>query len=77
MSSTTTIRADALRAAIVKREAQLDVALHDLVAAAGARASIWHYVVRYRWQFLIGAVVAGAWLGHRRRRTNRATDGRR
>jgi hypothetical protein len=66
MNATTTMQADELRAAIVKREAQLDAALHDLVSAAEARASLGHYVGRYPWQFLIGALVAGAWLGRRR-----------
>lgn len=71
MSSTTTTtttatQADELRAAIVKREAQLDGALRDLVAAAEARASLGHCVCRYPWQFLVGALVAGAWLGRRR-----------
>jgi hypothetical protein len=66
MSSTTTLQTDELRAAIARREAQLDGALHDLVAAAEARASLGHYVGRYPWQFLIGALVAGAWLGRRR-----------
>lgn len=66
MSSTTTMKADELRAAIVKREAQLDGALHDLVAAAEARASLGHYVGRYPWHFVIGALLAGAWLGRRR-----------
>ena len=66
MSSTPTIQADELRAAIAKHEAQLDVALHDLVSAAEARASLGHYVGRYPWQFLVGALLAGAWLGRRR-----------
>jgi hypothetical protein len=66
MSSTTTLQTDELRAAIARREAQLDGALHDLVAAAEARASLGHYFGRYPWQFLIGALVAGAWLGRRR-----------
>ena len=55
-----------LRAAIGRREEQLDHALKDLVAAAETRASLGHYVARYPWQFLFGAVVVGAWLGRRR-----------
>lgn len=55
-----------LRAAIGRREEQLDHALADLVAAAEARASLGHYVVRYPWQFLLGGLVVGAWLGRRR-----------
>jgi len=66
MKSTSTNEAEALRAAIGRREAQLDHALEDLVAAAEARASLGHYVARYPWQFLLGAVVVGAWLGRRR-----------
>jgi hypothetical protein len=55
-----------LRAAIGRREEQLDHALEDLVAAAEARASLGHYVARYPWQFLLGGLVVGAWLGRRR-----------
>jgi len=66
MKSTSTNEAEALRVAIGRREAQLDHALEDLVAAAEARASLGHYVARYPWQFLLGAVVVGAWLGRRR-----------
>ncbi|MCA1664998.1 MAG: hypothetical protein LC659_12125 [Myxococcales bacterium] len=66
MKSTSTNEAEALRAAISRREAQLDQALEELVAAAEARASLGHYVARYPWQFLIGGLVVGAWLGRRR-----------
>jgi hypothetical protein len=55
-----------LRAAIGRREEQLDHALEDLVAAAEARASIGHYVARYPWQFLLGGLLVGVWLGRRR-----------
>lgn len=63
---TKTDEAEVLRVAIARREDQLDHALKDLVAAAEARASLGHYVARYPWQFLLGALVLGAWLGHRR-----------
>jgi hypothetical protein len=66
MKTTAMSQEDELRAAISRREAQLDAALKDLVAAAESRASLGHYVGRYPWQFLIGALVAGAWLGRRR-----------
>ena len=66
MKSTSTNETDALRAAISRREAQLDHALEDLVAAAEARASLGHYVARYPWQVLLGGLVFGAWLGRRR-----------
>lgn len=66
MKSTSTNEAEALRAAISRREAQLDDALADLVAAAEARASLGHYVARYPWQFLLGGLMLGAWLGRRR-----------
>lgn len=65
-TSRTNEAADALRLAIERREEQLDHALKDLVAAAEARASLGHYVARYPWQFLLGGVVVGAWLGWRR-----------
>jgi hypothetical protein len=57
-----------LRAAIGRREAQLDHALEDLVAAAEARASLGHYVAKYPWQFLLGGLLVGVWLGARRPR---------
>jgi hypothetical protein len=55
-----------LRAAIACREAQLDHALRALVTAAETRASLGHYVARYPWQFLLGGLVFGAWIGRRR-----------
>jgi hypothetical protein len=55
-----------LRASIGRREKQLDHALEDLVVAAEARASLGHYVARYPWQFLLGALIVGVWLGRRR-----------
>jgi hypothetical protein len=55
-----------LRASIGRREKQLDHALEDLAAAAEARASLGHYVAKYPWQFLLGALIVGAWLGRRR-----------
>jgi hypothetical protein len=57
-----------LRAAIGRREEQLDHALEDLVAAAEARASLGHYVAKYPWQFLLGGLLVGVWLGARRPR---------
>lgn len=66
MNTTPTNEEQALRAAIGRREEQLDRALEDLVTAAEERASLGHYVARYPWHFLLGALLAGAWLGHRR-----------
>lgn len=66
MKSPPTDQAEALRAAIGRREAQLDEALEKLVAAAEARASLGHYVAKYPWHFLLGGLVVGAWLGRRR-----------
>lgn len=63
---TTTTRAQDLRLAISRREEQLERALEDLVTAAESRASLGHYLARYPWQFLIGGLVLGAWLGRRR-----------
>jgi hypothetical protein len=56
----------ALRLAIGRREEQLEHALADLVAAVEARASLRHYVARYPWHFLLGALGLGVWLGRRR-----------
>jgi hypothetical protein len=61
-----TAEAEELRLAIGRREVQLDDALQNLVAVAEERASLGHYVARYPWQFLLGALVFGAWLGRRR-----------
>ena len=66
MKATPTMKEQELRVAIGRREEQLDHALEDLVAAAEARASLGHYLARYPWQFLLGGVVVGAWLGRRR-----------
>ncbi|MGZ3407793.1 MAG: hypothetical protein ACXVAN_15185 [Polyangia bacterium] len=66
MKVTPTTEEQELRAAIGRREEQLEHALGDLVAAAEARASLGHYVARYPWQFLLGGLVVGAWLGRRR-----------
>ena len=66
MKTNPTTQEQELRAAIVRREAQLDHALKALVTAAEARASVGHYVARYPWQFLLGGLVVGAWLGRRR-----------
>ena len=65
-TTTATMQQQELRAAIGRREAQLDAALQNLVAAADARASLGHYVRRYPWQFLLGGVLVGAWLGQQR-----------
>jgi hypothetical protein len=76
MKSTSTNEAEALRGAISRHEAQLEHALEDLVAAAEARASVGHYVARYPWQFLLGGVLVGAWLGRRGSATQRRTHER-
>ncbi len=54
-----------LREKISHREQQLEEALKDLVGAAEARASLGHYVGRYPWHILGGAVLFGIWLGRR------------
>jgi hypothetical protein len=56
----------ALRLAIDRREQQLETAVADLVRAAEARTSLGHYVARYPWQFVLGGLLLGAWLGRRR-----------
>jgi hypothetical protein len=56
----------ALRREIGEREQQLDVDLKRLVLAAEARASLGHYVARYPYQFVIGGLVLGLWLGRPR-----------
>lgn len=66
MKPTQEDEAEALRVAIGRRELQLEHALSDLVTAAEARASLGHYVARYPWQFLLGGLLLGAWLGRRR-----------
>ena len=66
MKATRKEEEDALRLAIGRRELQLEHALEDLVAAAETRASLGHYVARYPWQFLLGGLLLGAWLGRRR-----------
>jgi hypothetical protein len=66
MKATPTMKEQELRVAIGRREEQLDDALKDLAAAAEARASLGHYLARYPWQFLLGGLVVGAWLGRRR-----------
>jgi hypothetical protein len=66
MKTTLTNEEETLRAAIGRREQQLDSALKDLVAAAESRASLGHYVSRYPWQFLLGGFAIGVWLGRRR-----------
>ena len=66
MKANATTQEQELRAAIVRREAQLDDALKALVTAAETRASVGHYIARYPWQFLLGGLVVGAWLGRRR-----------
>jgi ElaB/YqjD/DUF883 family membrane-anchored ribosome-binding protein len=66
MTKDSTSEEAALRLAISRREEQLESALKELVRAAEARASLGHYVARYPWHFIAGAVVVGAWLGHRR-----------
>jgi hypothetical protein len=55
-----------LRSAIGRGEAELEVALKDLVRAAETRASLGHYLARYPWHFVVGGLVLGAWLGSRR-----------
>lgn len=55
-----------LREAIGRGEDELQVALKDLVRAAETRASLGHYVARYPWHFVVGALVLGGWLGSRR-----------
>lgn len=55
-----------LRLAIDRREVELEQALENLVGAAERRASAGYYLGRYPWQVLLGGVVLGAWLGHRR-----------
>lgn len=52
--------------AIGRGEEQLQVALKELVRAAETRASLGHYVARYPWHFVVGALVLGGWLGSRR-----------
>lgn len=66
MKATPTNEEQALRLAIGRREEQLEHAIKNLVATAEARASLGHYVGRYPWQFLLGGLVVGAWLGYRR-----------
>ena len=66
MTPTRKEREDVLRLAIGRREVQLEHAREDLVAAAEARASLGHYVARYPWQFLLGGLLLGTWLGRRR-----------
>ena len=66
MKTTLTDEEEKLRAAIGRREQQLDSALKDLVAAAEARASLGHYVARYPWQFLLAGFAVGVWLGRQR-----------
>jgi hypothetical protein len=56
----------ALRLAIHRREAQLEVDLKQLVRAAETRASLGHYIARYPFHFLFGGLALGAWLGRQR-----------
>ncbi len=66
MNTASSSEEDLLRLAIGRREEQLERAVKDLIGAAEARASLGHYVARYPWQFLVGGLLLGAWLGKRR-----------
>jgi len=66
MNKDSRIEEETLRQAIGRGEAQLEVALQDLVRAAETRASLGHYVARYPWHFVVGSLVLGGWLGSRR-----------